>query len=236
VDVLFENSGRSDRQWVVRVQQQIRVCEEFLFVRGVTFLTLVAVFLTLGTAEVTRASQATPTPPACDIDPLNPEQLEDIVAAGPGEPGTLKPTGQPVSAELLVDVFRVITDSVDCANANDPLRSMALYSDRYLATRFAGSDGEDELGHLIAAASREPVPAAPEDRLVLLGITETVTYDDGRVGVMVTTANADSVFADLVILIQTDDGWRIDQVVLDAGNSQPGTPRASSQDRPHLVG
>lgn len=194
--------------------------------RRAILLSVLAIFMVVGNAELTGAWQATPAPTACDIEPIEPDQLEAIVAAGPGEPGSLEPTDKPVAAELLVDVLSVITESVSCANANDPLRSMALYSDRYLATRFAGADGADELGHLIAAASRTPIPAAPEDQLVLLGITETVSYADGRVGVLVTTANADSVFADHVILVETDDGWRIDAVVLGAAKSAPGTPPA----------
>ena len=172
----------------------------------------IVLFMTVWFAPVAGAAQATPVPPSCAIEPLKPDRLEEIVAAGPGDPVSLEPSDQPVSAEVLVELFRVITESVDCANANDPLRSLALYSDRYLATRFAGPAGADELGHLLAAATRNPTPASPSDQLVLLGVTDTFTY------------------ADLVVLFETDEGWRIDQVVLDARETSGGTPSASGQD------
>jgi hypothetical protein len=106
--------------------------------------------------------------------------------------------------------------------------------DRYLAERFAGEDGADELGHLLAAATRTPVPAAPDDQLVLLGMSQPVRYADERIGGLVTTANADSSFADLLVFAEVDEEWRIDQVVIDAGSD--ATPAASGQVRWQRVG
>jgi hypothetical protein len=124
----------------------------------------------------------------------------------------------------------VVRESVACANANDPLRAMALFTDRYLAERFAGEAGGDELGHLLAAATRKPIPATPSDQLVLLAVTNAIAYEDGRVAVTVITANADAVFTDLVILENTTSGWRIDQVLLDAGANPAATPADARQD------
>jgi hypothetical protein len=37
-------------------------------------------------------------------------------------------------------------------------------------------------------------------------------------------------FTDLIVFVETDDGWRIDQVVLGADDSTVGTSTARSQD------
>ena len=49
---------------------------------------------------------------------------------------------------------------------------------------------------------------------MLLAVTDLLRYQDGRIGAMVTTANSDNSFTDLLIFASTDAGLRIDQVVL----------------------
>ena len=168
---------------------------------------------------------ATPEPELCTVDPLAPDQLTAIVEAGFEPAPRLEKIDQPVPAQDLVAMFDVLTESVACTNANQPMRALALYTDRYLAERFAGQEGEDELGHLLAAATRSPKPAAPADQLVLLAVSDSVLYGDGRIGATVTTANADATFTDQIIFASTNDGWRIDQVVL--GDEQHATPAAT---------
>jgi hypothetical protein len=201
------------------------------------FLFILHAFLLLSPQVV--SGQATPEADACSIAPLRPDQLQEVVAEGFEPPQTLDDGEPNVPAEALVKIFAVVTESVECANANDPLRSLALFTDRYLAERFAGEDGADELGHLLAAATRTPVPAAPEDQLVLLGVGQPVRYADGRIGVLVTTANADSTFTDLLVFAEVDfaevdEEWRIDQVVIDAGSD--ATPAASGLEHWQRVG
>ena len=196
--------------------------------RGILLLAItIVLFVTAGDATI--AAPATPVPDACSVDPVDPEHLQEIVAAGVAATPEVITSGQQVSAVDLVHILDVVTESVACANANDPLRSMALYTDRYLAMHFAGQAGEDELGHLLAASTRKPVPATPSDQLVLLAVTNAIAYQDSRIGVTVITANADNVFTDLLILENTDSGWRIDQVALDAGATPAATPADSSQ-------
>jgi hypothetical protein len=196
------------------------------------FLFMLHAFLLLSPQVV--SGQATPEANACSVAPLRPDHLQEIVAEGFEPPQTLDEGDPNVPAEILVRIFAIVTESVDCANANDPLRSLALFMDRYLAERFAGEDGADELGHLLAAATRTPVPAAPDDQLVLLGMSQPVRYADERIGGLVTTANADSSFADLLVFAEVDEEWRIDQVVIDAGSD--ATPAASGQVRWQRVG
>jgi hypothetical protein len=61
--------------------------------------------------------------------------------------------------------------------------------------------------------------------LVLLGIDQLVRYGDGRLGVLVTTANADSTFTDLLVFARVDEVLQIDQVVLDV--NEAATPAAN---------
>jgi hypothetical protein len=171
------------------------------------------------------ASQATPEPGLCTVDPLSPNQLTAIVKAGFEPAPRLEKSDQALPAQELVAMFDVLTESVACTNANQPMRALALYTDRYLAERFAGQEGEDELGHLLAAATRSANPATLEDQLVLLAVAHPIRYVDGRIGATVTTANVDATFIDQIIFAKTDVGWRIDQVVL--GVEQHATPAAT---------
>jgi hypothetical protein len=104
---------------------------------------------------------------------------------------------------------------------------VAVYPARSLAEHFAGAAGSDELGHLIAAATRDPAPAAPADRVVLAAVTNPVQYADGRVGVDVTTSNADGSWTDLIVFKQVDDAWMIDQVLLGDRSVPVASPVAS---------
>jgi hypothetical protein len=187
----------------------------------ILFILHTVVVMTPGAAS----AQATPEANRCSVAPLSADELEEIVANG-FEPAPTPEAGDPnVPARDWLPILLAVSESVECANANDPMRSLALYTDRYLAERFSGERGADELGHLLAAATRTPVPAAPEDQLVLLGIDQLVRYGDGRLGVLVTTANADSTFTDLLVFARVDEVLQIDQVVLDV--NEAATPAAN---------
>jgi hypothetical protein len=160
------------------------------------------------------AAIATPAAMQCTAAPLSADSLTAIVEAGFKPAPGLTPTADPAPAADLVAVYDLLTESVACTNANQPLRALSLYTDRYLAELFSGPAGEDELGHLLAAATRSPRPAAPEDQLVLLSVTDPVRYQDGRIGAMVTTANKDNTFTDLLIFTGTGTDLRIDQVIV----------------------
>jgi hypothetical protein len=160
------------------------------------------------------AAQATPAAAQCTAAPLSADSLTAIVEAGFEPAPALKPADEPAPAADLVAIYDLLTENLACTNANQPLRALSLFTDRYLAERFSDQAGEDELGHLLAAATRSPKPATPRDQLVLLAVTDLVRYQDGRIGAMVTTSNQDDTFTDLVIFAKTDDDLRIDQVIL----------------------
>jgi hypothetical protein len=176
--------------------------------------TIAVTLACLPTPALGTAAQGTPVVAECTVEPLTADALTAIVEAGFEPAPALKPAAELAPATNLVKIYDVLSESVACTNANQPMRALALYTDRYLAQRFSGQAGEDELGHLLAAATRSPSPASPEDQLVLLAVTDLVQYQDGRIGAMITTANKDDSFTDLLIFERTEAGLRIDQVVL----------------------
>src|SRR5689334_9073067 len=109
------------------------------------------------------AMQGTPVAVHCTAAPLSADSLTAIVEKGFKTAPALTPSDEPAPAADLVAIYDLLTESVACTNANQPLRALSLYTDRYLAERFSGQTGEDELGHLLAAATRSPKPAAAED-------------------------------------------------------------------------
>ena len=202
----------------------------------------VIAYFSIGLALVSSlgaaAAQPTVTPAesACSIRPLVPAELEEIVDAGFKPAATLVQSDEPVPAQASVAIFDTVSANIACTNANDPLRALAFFTDRYLAERFSGEDRADELQHLLAAATRSPGRATPEDRLVLISIADLVLYADGRIGAEITTANADDEFVDLLVFVETDNGWRIDQVLLGRNVPALATPAAGSQEFLQPVG
>ena len=204
--------------------------------RRIILLLLVGLALISAKGVVPAQSTATPTAPACSIRPLKPAVLEKIVDAGFKPAPDLVPSDVPVPAQASVAIFNTVSANIACTNANHPLRALTFFTDRYLAERFSGPEGADELQHLLASATRSPGHAAPEDQLVLVSISDLVHYSDGRIGAQVTTANVDAEFTDLVVFVDTDKGWRIDQVILGSDDSAGGTPTAGSQELLQPVG
>lgn len=161
----------------------------------------------------TLAAPITPTERSCVVEPITQVELQDA-AEGP-VPRRADPveSDEPVTDQELRQISRIVRIMTACANANQPLAALALVTDTYIAEYFAGPAGQDQLGHLIAVSSRSPEPAAPGDRLTLVAIENPIRYEDGRIAVNVTTANAEAQFIDVLIFVETDDGWRLDQAV-----------------------
>jgi hypothetical protein len=170
---------------------------------------------------------ATPVIAECTLEPLQPEALAEIVAQQPMPVRELTPSSEAPATDDVAAATKIIEQSLACTNANQPLAALAAYTDRYLNERFGGAAGSDELGHLLAAATRNPDPAAPEDAIVLVQVTDPVLYSDGRLGLTVVTANATGTFTDQLILTREGDRWKIDDVILgDGPESTPASPVA----------
>jgi hypothetical protein len=157
----------------------------------------------------------------CTVAPLTVPQLTDLAVASPFADYTPVATLKdetPASDNVIAEVTAVIEESIACVNANDIPRALALFTPGYLQRRYGGANGDD-LGHLLAALTRTPAPASPEDQLTLVEIARVVILLDGSVVAEVTTANLSEKFVDVLRFVQVDGKWRIDDV-------SPGEPEA----------
>lgn len=189
------------------------------------FIIALAALLTavaLAGAAGAQALPATPQADACTAAPISIADLNALVARGTPGPATPAAIGAPAAATM-ADVTATIEQSVACANANQPLRALALFTDRYLVVRFTGS-GADDLGHLAVAVTRHPAAANPADRLALISVSGLTQLQDGRVSVTVETANSQQTFVDVLILANVNGRWLIDE--FQSGTPAPATPSA----------
>lgn len=156
----------------------------------------------------------TPSPTVCDVAPLTDAYLYRLMEADYEPAGRHDPSGRAPDRDDVNAATETVLESVACTNANQPLAALALCTDRYILERFTGENGRDELGHLIAASSRSPQPAAPADRVAVDVVAPAIHYVDGRIGLLVTTSNAEEAWQDVVILAESDGRWLIDEVLL----------------------
>lgn len=138
----------------------------------------------------------------------------------PTEPTNATETGGvPADRQTTTAITDVAREMVACSNAGDILRRLALYSDNRL--RFDYPNGLDSS---IKAMASNPLPAAPYERMVLLGVDDVRKLDDGRVSARVRvenpsrhslTANAPARVAQQetvrLIFVQEDGAWRVDE-------------------------
>jgi hypothetical protein len=167
----------------------------------------------------------TPDPEACTVEPLTTDSLIDLYNVE--EPATIERTvtSEAASNDDVEAAVDVVVMSIACSNANQPLAALALTTDRFQANLFWSEAGQDELGHLIAASSRTPEPAAEEDWLTIESISNAVVYDDNSLGFDLETSNRERLFEDRIVLTQESGEWLIDQVIV--GNESPrATPAA----------
>jgi hypothetical protein len=158
----------------------------------------------------TAQSAASPAPAKCLEAPRPIAEIERLaasaLAASPTPDGD---SGTPADADTVDAITQTVAEAVACANANDPLRVFALFTDRYVAERF-GPAHPDDLGSLEAAVSRPPSPADEADRLTLVGVRDAVLLADGRAEAIVVTENAAGRDVDRLDFAQVGDRWLID--------------------------
>jgi hypothetical protein len=130
----------------------------------------------------------------------------------------------PVAAEGPVEVHEeeireAVEMIVTCANSADPKLVNAIFTERYLAERFADPATtslpvfEQSLDHEDGIISTS---------LVLDGVEEITPLDDGRVSAVAVISSSTSTFRDTLILANVDGAWLID----DLGELDPA-PRTS---------
>jgi hypothetical protein len=186
------------------------------------------VLMTLAGYRNVAAQTTTPEaidPQLCAVAPITDTELLEIVSIATPRASSDAPvelTGDEVDQNIADSITDTIRESIACTNANEPMRGFALFTDDYLQARFGGTN-QDDLGHLLAAITRQPDVAAESDRLALVSIGDVMELADGRVAATVTTENAKERFVDDVLLKETDGRWLIDEVV--TGEPEPrGTP------------
>jgi hypothetical protein len=175
-------------------------------------LTLLAVASTpmLGVAGAAPATPAATDAAGCTIEPRRFDDIADLASTPTASVTPIPAGGTPADAATVSAVTETIRMAVACANANDPLRAFALFTDRYLAERF-GPAHPDDLGSLFAALSREPVPADQADLLSLVEVRDVTLLADDLVAATVVTENRATRYVDRLVFRLAGDRWLIDR-------------------------
>jgi hypothetical protein len=134
-------------------------------------------------------------------------------ASSPTAPATptpfATPAGESADASTRDEIEETVTMAIACANASDLPRQLALFSDRYVKSRFVGPGAwtMDDYELFIATPA---VVATPGARLGLISITNVVRLPDGRVGAEVFTGNGFTFYRDYLFFAQERGRWLID--------------------------
>lgn len=174
----------------------------------VAAFSLVAIALAPWLALAGRPEPACPTRPIA-LDRLN----AAIAAASPPAGEVVVPTGvRPATPREAAALREALDAFVACGDTGEPLRVLALYTDRYLGELHYRS-GQVTAGQY--ATLGRPDPAAPDERTRLLSVSEVEVLADGRVLGEATIRYA--VIPEpkrfLVTVARVDGGWRIDDVL-----------------------
>lgn len=179
---------------------------------------LLALAIGAGRLGPRTAAQAASPPPgnvppasACTVAPrqIPPPPATPIVASPVATAAYVPPTGQPAGPATTQAVTATIRESVACANAGEALRSLALYSDRYVENYLYGPTALDI--SILRQTAATPQPAASGEQLALVSISDITAVPDGRVAAKVVTRNPTAIFTDELILVNQHGRWLIDE-------------------------
>ncbi|CAN5577724.1 hypothetical protein BH09CHL1_BH09CHL1_28900 [soil metagenome] len=147
---------------------------------------LFAVSLLIGGALSTGA-QSTPAPSStCDVAPRSFDELA-LLAATPVPsitPQGLSPIGEPIDSNQVAQIHATIQNFIDCSNSGEPLRVLALYTDRYLQQLLSIERPSIDRARYDSLST--PTPAEPGGGAVLVSIEQELRHLDGRLGAEVT--------------------------------------------------
>jgi hypothetical protein len=177
--------------------------------------TALAIFLVAASGAPANAQPEPATPSAtgaaaCTVEPRTFDDIANLASTPTAATTPVPDGGAPADPDVVAAVTETVRMAVACANANDPLRSFALFTDRYLAERF-GPAHPDDLGSLFAALSRDPTPAADVDALRLVGVRDVKMAADDLVVATVVTENRADRYVDRLVFQRAGDRWLIDQ-------------------------
>lgn len=183
------------------------------------------------------AQEASPTPvpaSACTVEPIAFERLNVAIASPVASPAAV-PVATPSAAngglpdgaaadQETTDAIRAQVEILTaCINAGDLLRSLALYTDRFIGEVFGGQAITQEQ-YDQQLTGTEPRPAGSE--VVLVEFGDVVVLPDGRAAVSVVGDDLSSVGAPsaTVFYFTEENGvWRIDSTYdADTGDETTG--------------
>lgn len=176
-----------------------------------------AVFERQATPMASPMFPSTPSPEECLIAPRTWAELEGLIGVATPSAATdslplptALPSGPPADAETVSAIAATVRELGACANAGDPRRLFALYTDGYLG-QIGPYDAKVFVG----------MPATPEleeDRLSIDAVVDVQRLEDGRVAAVVVIGNR--VDSDplpgrtaLYIFAGSAEGWLVDGVI-----------------------
>lgn len=114
----------------------------------------------------------------------------------------------PADEETIAAITEPIVQSLACQNAGDVLRMLASFSDRWIAEQFTGYDLVFYGRFVDAANSATPVP--DDGQVALVSIDDVRVRADGSALATVRTSVNGQEQISLLVLIETETGWKID--------------------------
>jgi hypothetical protein len=137
--------------------------------------------LPTGSAQPADEPVNTPEPAECERDPVPLEKLLAAAAATPAATPDIW-AGAVAATEEQTDAARlVIVELIACANANDPARTLALYSPDGLVRALARQGFTPQTVELALNQSGEPLPESAQARMISLDRVVAADEDHLRV-------------------------------------------------------
>jgi len=162
------------------------VCS-FALGKGYSILLILLSIVFLAASQSARANDATPASSGCTVALRSFASISALLAtpvADQGAESGIPMMGEPLRPEEWSAVTRAVKQFVDCANAGEPLRVYALYSDAYLLSLLSRERPLLDQDRYDALAT--PTPATPEQQATVTNIEGGRRFADGTFGVNVT--------------------------------------------------
>lgn len=186
------------------------------FLTGIIAALMIALPLAATAQEASPMATDAPGPEECTVSPIPRAAFNALVDAAVATPDAdaapvdALPNGSAADAETSAAVEATIRELAACFNANDTLRELALYTDRYIIAQLAGSRGR-ELTDAEYTAEGLATPVAAPDRAGIEVVGEIVQLDDARVAAEVQFSDDGS--RAIVYLVDDAGTWKIDNLV-----------------------
>jgi len=168
-----------------------------------------------------------PAADQCTVDPMSPDRLaalngnqgspSPVIPLETPNTGAATPTpfvapkGTPVSGDTAANIEAVVVEYYACQNANDQLRVLALFSDRYLEQIVS----EGDIDPTALATMGTPMPARLASEQLMIAVNGMIEVEPGSYGVDVIGVDqaTGEEFTEYLIVIDTGSELRIDQVL-----------------------